>query len=111
MNSAASTNAALNGQGTQQQGWLRRFFVREDPIYDRYAASGKARTPATKLFYLLMHLLPGIVAYIVINVGSVYRAELRYTGISGRNLQYGWLILITFGWHMVVPMLFLRFDG
>ena len=58
-----------------------------------------------------MHLLPCIVAYIVINVGSVYRAELRYTGISGRNLQYGWLILITFGWHMVVPMLFLRFDG
>jgi len=105
------------GQGTaitqatarQQQGRLRRFFVREDPLYDHYAAIGQAKSARAKAFYLLMHLLPGILGWALINVNCIYQAQLRLTGLSGRALQYAWLIVIAFGWHMVSPVLLLRF--
>src|ERR1700727_588673 len=94
------------------EGWLRRFFVRQDPIYEHYAEVGQARSSSAKLFYLLMHLLPGVTAWAFINVSSIYSAELRLTGLSGRYLQYSWLIVITFGWHILFPLLVLHFhDG
>ena len=101
--------SAMDRHGKPQQGWLRSCFVREDATYDHYAAVGQARSSTAKLFYLFMYLLPGMVAFVVINVGWVYRMELRATGMTGKNLQYGWLLILTFGWHMVAPMLFLRF--
>ncbi len=93
----------------QHQGRIRGFFVREDPIYDHYAAIGQAKSPRAKAFYLLMHLLPGITGWALINVSYIYYAQLRLTGLSGRTLQYVWLLVVTFGWHMVVPLLLLRF--
>jgi|SRR5215472_17396086 len=93
----------------QRQGWLRRFFVREDPLYDHYAALGQAKTQGAKVFYLLMHLLPGILAWALINVNSIYEAELRLTGLPGRWLQYALLIVFAFGWHLVTPLVLLRF--
>jgi uncharacterized protein len=108
MNSALPANRVLDLQRKQKQGWLQRFFVRGDPTYDRYAAAFQARSSSAKFFYLLMYLLPGILVYVAINVGSVYRAELRYTGVSGKSLQFGWVMFITFGWHMLTPFLFLR---
>jgi uncharacterized protein len=107
MSSAPGPNGALAARSNP--GWLRRFFVRENPTYDRYAATYQAKLSAAKLFYLLMYLLPGILVYVAINVGWVYRAELRYTGVCGKNLQFGWVMIITFGWHMLTPFLFLRF--
>ena len=109
MNSASGAKGVLHERPKQNQGWLQRFFLREDPTYDRYAATCQATSWAAKFFYLLMYLLPGILVYVAINVGSVYRAELRLTGVSGKNLQFGWVMLITFGWHMLTPFLFLRF--
>lgn len=93
----------------QRQSLLRRFFVRDDAPYDHYAAIGQAKSPGAKVFYLLMHLLPGVLAWTLINVNSIYQAELRLTGLSGRSLQYAWLIVFTFGWHMVTPILLLHF--
>jgi len=93
----------------RHRGWIRRFFVREDAIYDHYAAIGQATSRRAQAFYLFMHLLPGIMGWVLINVNSVYRAELRFTGLSGKTLQYALLVVVTFGWHMVVPLLFLRF--
>lgn len=93
----------------QRQSLLRRFFVRDDALYDHYAAIGQAKSPGAKVFYLLMHLLPGVLAWTLINVNSIYQAELRLTGLSGRSLQYAWLIVFTFGWHMVTPILLLHF--
>jgi membrane protease YdiL (CAAX protease family) len=98
------------GRMRKLQGWIRRFFFREDPIYDHYAAIGQAKSPRAKAFYLLMHLLPGITGWALINVSSIYYAQLRFTGLSGRTLQYVWLLIATFCWHMVVPVLFLRFN-
>ena len=47
--------------------------------------------------------------HVIINVSSIYHAQLRLTGLHGRTLLYAWLIVITFGWHMASPVLFLRF--
>jgi len=57
-----------------------------------------------------MHLMPGIIGWALINVNSVYEAQLRLTGLSGRALQYAWLIVIAFGWHLITPVLLLRFN-
>jgi len=93
----------------KQQGSLQRFFVKEDPVYDRYSAIGRAQSTLAKTFYILMHLLPGILAWALINVNSIYRAQLRITGLPGRTLQYSWLIAITFGWYIASPIFLLRF--
>jgi membrane protease YdiL (CAAX protease family) len=105
----------MSSQGTagvpakQHQDWLRRFFAREDALYDHYAAVGQAKSARAKAFYLLMHLLPGILGWALINVNSIYQAQLRLTGLPGRALQYTWLIVFAFGWHLVTPVLLLRF--
>jgi membrane protease YdiL (CAAX protease family) len=104
-----NNEAAEAGTTRQHQSWIGRVFVREDPTYDHYAAIGQAKSPRAKAFYLLMHLLPGIAGWALINVSYIYYAQLRFTGLSGRTLQYVWLLVVTFGWHMVVPLLFLRF--
>jgi len=94
----------------RHQGWIRQLFLREDAIYDHYAAIGQAKSPRAKAFYLLMHLLPGITGWVFINVNSIYQAELRFTGLPGRTLQYLWVLVVAFGLHIVVPILFLRFN-
>ncbi len=101
---------AESTKASQHRGWLRQFFVREDAVYDHYISIGQAESSGAKAFYLLMHLLPGIVTWAAINVSSIYHAELRLTGLPGKTFQYAWLIFITFGWHMVMPILFLRFN-
>ena len=104
----------MGDQGTairaiREGSWLRQFFVREDARYEHYSATGQAKSPVAKTFYLLMHILPGVLAWAVINVRSIYQWQLRVTGLSGRALQYDWLIVITFGWYIVSPILLLRF--
>jgi hypothetical protein len=89
---------------------LARICVGDIPTYDRYADGCQARSSAAKFFYLLLYLLPGIVLYIAINLGLVYRVELHYTGVSSKNLQFVWVMVVTFGWHMLTPFLFLRFS-
>jgi hypothetical protein len=88
--------------------WINRFFVRQDAMYDHYTANYQAQSLGAKTFYLVMYLLPGILVWTFINIEPVYRAELRLTGVPGRYLQYGWLIFITFFWHMLLPLLILR---
>lgn len=93
----------------EREGWLQRFFVREDALYDHYASVGQAKSLGAKVFYVLMHLLPGVIAWALINVYSIYQASLRVTGLTGRTFQYGLLIAVTFGWHMFLPVMILRF--
>ena len=84
------------------------FFSRDDPQYDSFVARYQAKLPAAKILYLFLHLLPGIAAYALINVSAVHDAALRLTGIPDNLLQYAYLIAFTFGWHMLVPLLTLR---
>jgi hypothetical protein len=88
---------------------LRRFLVREDEAYEQYASAYQARSGLAKAVYLFLYLLPGIVAYFVINVRPLFRAQLALTGLSPKYLQYAWVLFITFGWHMLVPFLVLRY--
>jgi len=89
--------------------WLRRFFVREDTVYSRYELVYQAKTAFGKAACLLLYLLPGIIAFIGIDVKPVFQAQLAITHLSARYLQYAWVLLITFGWHMFVPFVALRF--
>ena len=66
---------------------LRQFFVRNDPEYEALVQRYQAKTLAGKFFYLFMHLLPGLLAYVLINIPSVHAAALRLTGLSDPIFQ------------------------
>jgi len=87
---------------------LRRFFVREDAEYDGFVARYQARTLAAKVFYLFMHLLPGLLAYGLINIRPVHAAALRVTRLSDVMFQGTCLVGVVFVWHAVVPFMVLR---
>lgn len=89
---------------------LKTFFVREDPIYDRWERACQPHTAVSRFTYLSLYLLPGFLAAVVINFPAVFSAELRLTHLSPRYLQFGWLLAITFGWHLLSPFFFLRGD-
>jgi uncharacterized protein len=89
---------------------LGRFFVRDDQQFDHYTQTYQARTPLKKALYLFFYLLPGIIAYLLINVKPVYEWGVAVTGLKGNVYQYMILIILTFGWHIVVPFIVLRVD-
>ena len=87
---------------------LYRFLVRDDPEYQAFVDRYKAKTLAAKCFYLIMHLIPGLLAYLVINVPPVYRLASKVTGLSDAMLQGSFLLAVVFAWHMAVPLIGLR---
>ena len=87
---------------------LYRFLVRDDPEYDAFVDRYQAKTLGQKLFYLVMHLLPGVLAYIVINIPAVYQTALQVTGMNPHMLQGACLVAVIFFWHSIVPLLALR---
>jgi hypothetical protein len=89
--------------------WLRRFFLRDDALYKRYESTYQAKTASAKIMYFILGLLPGLVAYLLLDIGPLFRAQLALTHLSPKNLQYAWLIIFTFGWHMFLPLLLLRY--
>lgn len=94
---------------TRHGTWLRGLFVRDDPVYNRYVSTYQAKSAVAKIIYLSLYLLPGLLGYLLLNVGPVYSLQLRVTGLSPENLQLVWLLIITFGWHMFAPVLILRY--
>ena len=87
---------------------IRHFLVRDDPEYDAFVDRYQVKTPGAKVFYLVMHLVPGMLAYLLINVPSVYRFALRTTGLSDVMLQGCTLLAVIAVWHTFVPLIFLR---
>jgi uncharacterized protein len=92
----------------RRRAWLRRFFVREDEVYEQYESAYQAKTPLAKGVYLFLYLLPGMVVFVCVNIEPIFRAEMAFTGLSARYLQYAWVLAITFGWHMFIPFVVLR---
>src|SRR5580698_1904165 len=91
---------------------MRRFFVRDDTEEEALLQKYQARTLVGKLFYLFMHLVPGLLAYGLINVPPVHAAGLRVTGWSEAIYQGTCLVGVIFLWHAIVPLLVLRWaDG
>jgi uncharacterized protein len=89
--------------------WLHRFFIREDAVYAAFEANYQAKTMPAKTIYLFLYLLPGLTAFVCLNVEPLFRAQMAITGLSARYLQYAWVLAIMLGWHTVVPFLVLRY--
>ena len=89
---------------------LWRYFVREDPTFDGLVAAHRAKGRGQVAFYLLMHLIPGILAYF----GLFWFREplMNLTGISNRYVQFAVLGSMATGWHVFLTFALLRFaDG
>jgi hypothetical protein len=50
---------------------LRSFLVRDDPEYQAFVDKYQARSLGAKVFYLFMHLVPGLLLYLLINAAGL----------------------------------------
>ncbi len=80
----------------------------ENQTYDRYAEKFQAKTPMNKALYILAYLLPGVVAYTLVNIESVHRLLSSLLGLEGYDYQYYLFVIFTLGWHMALPIFMLR---
>jgi membrane protease YdiL (CAAX protease family) len=101
--------AAKPFRSEQYRSWFRRFFVRDDALYLAFETDYQAKTTRAKVVYLLLYLLPGLIAFVCLNVEQLFRAEMAFTGLSAKYLQYAWVLAIMLGWHLFIPFLVLRY--
>ena len=87
---------------------VKRFFVREDDRFDHWSSQYQATTLTSRLSYLGLHLLPGILAFLLINVSEIYQPVVAATGISGPLLQGVYLAIFSCLWHLLWPLFSLR---
>jgi hypothetical protein len=59
------------------------------------------------VFYLVMGLLPGVLAYV--GIWHLREPLMAALGVSSLYAQLSVLLLLTVGWHLTVPFLMLRF--
>ena len=65
-----------------------------------------------RIFYLASYLIPGIIAYCLVNLEPVLSLGARLFGTTGDMYQYCLFVIFTFGWHIIYPIVMLRFvDG
>jgi hypothetical protein len=55
-----------------------------------------------------MYVLPGLLAYALINIPLVHAVALRFTSLSDPMFQGTCLIGVVFVWHALVPLAVLR---
>lgn len=92
--------------------YIRRFLIKEDKVYDADATKYQAKSLSAKIFYLLMHLLPGFFALLTLNYEPVYKTLRDLSGLSDEWFQFSMFIFVTYCWHMLLPFLVLRWsDG
>ncbi len=85
-----------------------KFISVVNPIYEEYSLKYQAKTPLSKSLYIFAYLLPGIVAYLLVNVEPVHRFFSSSLGFKGYNFQYFMFVIFTLFWHMVFPIFMLR---
>lgn len=90
------------------QNILGKVLVREDVQYDIFVAQYQAKSVSSKVFYLSFHLVPGVLAYVLINLPSIHAWVLRATGLSDPMLQGCCILAVFFIWHLIMPFVFLR---
>ncbi|TAF97988.1 MAG: CPBP family intramembrane metalloprotease [Cytophagia bacterium] len=84
------------------------FISVENPTYDKYAKEFQAKTPISQVFYILAYLIPGAIAYVLINIEPVHRLLCGLLGLEGYTFQYYMFVAFTLFWHMAFPVLMLR---
>ncbi|WP_276392196.1 CPBP family intramembrane glutamic endopeptidase [Eudoraea chungangensis] len=87
---------------------LLRLFNKENAVYNHYEKAGKVKSTFKKSCYLVSYLLPGIAAYILINLEFVYNGLTAFFGLNGYDFQYYTFVIFTLGWHIAFPVLMLR---
>ncbi len=85
-----------------------RFLSVNNPTYDKYAEKYQAKTPISQALYIFAYLLPGMVAYLLVNIEPVHRFLSGLLGLKGYNFQYYMFVIFTLLWHMVFPIFMLR---
>ncbi len=99
---------AQEAKDVDRRGWAAKFFIRQNPTYDSWEQTSRPRSGFARVSYLVLYILPGLIAALAINVRPLFEAEVHLTGLSPRYLQLAWLLLVTFGWHMLSPFVLLR---
>lgn len=84
------------------------FFSVENASYDKYAKEYQAKTPMSQAFYLVAYLLPGLVAYTLVNIEPVHQFFSAIPGLGGYNFQYYLFVIFTLCWHIGLPIFMLR---
>lgn len=87
--------------------FLRSLAV-DNPSYNAFALKYQAKTPRSKGFYLFAYLLPGIVAYVLVNIEPVHRYLSDLFGLKGYDFQYYMFVAFTLLWHLAFPVFMLR---
>jgi uncharacterized protein len=83
-------------------------WVVENITYDKYASKFQAKTPFSRGFYICAYLLPGVLAYILVNIEPVHRFFSGIPGLGGYNYQYYLFVTFTLSLHIALPVLLLR---
>lgn len=86
----------------------RSYLAVENPTYEAYALKYQAKTSLSKALYILAYLLPGIVAYLLVNIEPVHRFLSHALNLEGYNFQYFMFVVVTLLWHMAFPIFMLR---
>jgi uncharacterized protein len=86
----------------------RGFPFVENITYDKYANKFQAKTLLSGAFYISAYLLPGILAYVLVNIEPVHNFFSGILGLNGYNYQYYLFVIFTLSLHMGLPILMLR---
>ena len=87
---------------------ISRFISVDNPTYDKYAEKFQAKTPTGRIFYISAFLLPGAMAYSLVNIEPVHRYLSGVFGLDGYKFQYFMFVIFTLFWHMAFPIFMLR---
>ncbi|MGL1886102.1 MAG: CPBP family intramembrane metalloprotease [Reichenbachiella sp.] len=92
--------------------FAKSLVIDKNETYDRYAFKYQAKTLGRRIFYLLAYLLPGIMAFLIVNVKVFHDALSNTFGFKGYDFQYFIFVLFTLGWHIGWPLYMLKkWDG
>ena len=84
---------------------VRNFFVRDDPEYDAFVDQYQAKTWGEKVFFILIHLVPGLLGYLAIHYLRLPLMDL--TGLPSKDVQWLVILVLGIGWMIGLPVFFL----
>jgi hypothetical protein len=87
---------------------IKSFLIRSDPQQVEFTAAHKAKTASSQLLYLALHLLPGFLAYLLINVPAIHAFMVSVTHIPDPLLQGFYIVGVVLVWHLCLPFLLLN---
>ncbi|GIO13170.1 hypothetical protein J19TS2_27250 [Cohnella xylanilytica] len=86
---------------------LSSFFHKSDPEYEAFLRKHEAKSRGQILWYLSLAVFPGVLMYVLIY--PLRETLASWTGLSSHYLQFAILALMASGWHILFPLLMLRY--